>query len=78
MNEGVAARIIEDSIKYECSDNEGFPKYKTGKSIEGQGDCVIPNDLVKNVKWLHKFLYDETEYEPTETIKNINEQINSL
>ena len=78
MNEGVTARIIEDSIKYECSDNEGFPKYKTGKSIEGQGDCVIPNDLVKNVKWLHKFLYDETEYEPTETIKNINEQINSL
>ena len=36
MNEGVAARIIEDSIKYECSVDEGFPKYNTGKSIEGK------------------------------------------
>lgn len=76
MNENTAINLIQDISTYKCTDNAGFPKYKTGRSIEGQGDCVLPNDLTKNVKWLHEFLYDEENYEPSDKVKKINEQIN--
>lgn len=75
MNENSAINLIQDIANYECADSAGFPKYKTGRSIDGQGDCVVPDDLEKNVKWLHEFLYDEENYTPSDKVLNINSQI---
>lgn len=64
---------------YYISDNAGFPQESnraTG-SIGSKGSCVVPISLEDNVKWLHQFLFDDSSYEPSETVKRCSEQIYS-
>ena len=60
---------------YELVDQAGFPFYKNTKSVGKSGSCVIPCDLVDNVKHLHEFLYQDTSYTPTETVQEISKEI---
>lgn len=60
---------------YELVDSAGFPFYKNTKSVGKSGSCVIPCDLVDNVKHLHEFLYQDTAYEPTDTVVSISKEI---
>jgi len=39
------------------------------------GDCVIPRDLENNVVWLHQFLFDEENYEVSDTVKACSDYI---
>ncbi len=60
---------------YELVDSAGFPFYKNTKSVGKSGSCVIPCDLVDNVKHLHEFLYQDTSYTPTDTVESISKEI---
>ncbi len=60
---------------YELVDSAGFPFYKNTKSVGKSGSCVIPCDLVDNVKHLHEFLYQDTTYTPTDTVEAISKEI---
>lgn len=60
---------------YELVDSAGFPFYKNTKSVGKSGSCVIPCDLVDNVKHLHEFLYQDMTYEPTDTVEAISKEI---
>lgn len=51
---------------YELVSTYGFPKDFTLKKVRGE-DSVIPADLVKNVKGLHKFLFEDP-YKPSNTV----------
>ena len=64
---------------YYISDTAGFPQEsnRVNAKIGSKGDCVIPINLEDNVKWLHEFLFDDTSYEPSETVKACSEQIYS-
>jgi len=62
-------------LKYKLKNMRGFPFYKTTKVIGSKGDCVLPCDLVTNVTKLHKILYQNEEYEPSETVETYNQQI---
>ena len=39
------------------------------------GSCVLPVDLQSNVKWLHKFLFDDEGYEPSADVQKYSEKI---
>ena len=69
--------MLGDVNTYYISETAGFPEESmriTG-TIGSKGSCVIPTNLEDNVKWLHQFLFDDTSYEPSETVKKCSEQI---
>ena len=39
------------------------------------GSCVLAVDLQSNVKWLHEFLFGETDYEVSEDVQKYSEKI---
>ena len=47
----------------------------TGKI--GKGSMVIPVNLESNVKWLHGFLFNDTEYAVSEDVKKYSEKISA-
>lgn len=62
---------------YELADTSGFPYYKNTSSVGNQGDCVIPCDLESNVVTLHKNLFEDESYTPSNTVSGISEKITS-
>ena len=39
-----------------------------------KGDCVIPQTLESNVIELHRFLFGEEDYQPSDMVKNISKR----
>ena len=71
--------MVSDASKYEIVASSGFPfedKITTGL-LGSKGDCVIPLDLKDNVTDLHKFLYPDLEYTPSETVIETSNTIQS-
>lgn len=77
-------KILKDLIpnigKYKIADEDGFPqeKYRSTKNMGAKGSCVVPEDLETNVKWLHEFLFDEKDYEVTNSVKEYSSYIKSF
>lgn len=62
-------------MSYNLGESSGFPSVRVdNKKMDGQA-VVIPADLVSNVKTLHEFLFDETDYYPSPTVIAINDKI---
>jgi len=60
-------------VNYEFVDNNGFPyKYGSWTSTE-KGMCLVAQDLTENVKALHKFLYPDQNYTPSDNVTRINQ-----
>ena len=71
--------MLSDVNKYYISDKAGFPQESnraTG-TIGSKGSCVVPLTLEDNVKWLHQFLFNDYDYEPSSTVKQCSEKIYS-
>ena len=64
-----------DIMKYKIGETAGFPFDKTTDTIAGLGSIVIPVTLDTNVKRLHEFLYDTTDYSPSTEVANISGSI---
>ncbi len=71
--------MLSDVNKYYISDTAGFPQesYRATGRIGSKGSCVIPVTLEDNVKWLHQYLFNDYDYEPSETVKTCSAQIYS-
>lgn len=67
----LAAQIFNYSI----GETTGFPFEKNTTKLGSKGDVVVPCDLESNVIQLHVFLYDDTDYSPTDTVKANSAQI---
>ena len=69
--------MLGDVGTYYISETSGFPQedMRTTGTIGSKGSCVIPLSLEENVKWLHKFLFNADDYEPSETVKKCSEKI---
>ena len=65
--------MIPDLTKYKVSDSIGWP-YET-KGITMNAWYGIPVTLESNVTRLHQELFGEQDYTPSETVKNISDQI---
>ncbi len=70
--------LAKDIGDYNIAETTGFPFLLTCKRIEGQGDMVIPCTLDNNVEQLHEFLFDDTSYKLSNTVKAHNKSIAGL
>lgn len=64
---------------YYIADNAGFPQESnraTG-TIGSKGSCVVPVSLEDNVKWLHQFLFNDYDYQPSARVKECSDKIYS-
>ena len=59
---------------FNIGETTGFPfdKRAPGGTYMGETDAVIPVDLAGNVVQLHHFLYDDYNYTPSDTVKEIS------
>lgn len=69
--------VLKDVTQYTIVDDSGFPAADmiTTAYVGSKGDCVIPLNLESNVKWAHKFLFGEEDYNCSETVKEISAKI---
>ncbi len=69
--------MLGDVGAYQITETDGFPQedMRATGTIGSKGSCVIPTSLEENVKWLHKFLFDANDYEPSATVKECSEKI---
>lgn len=72
-------QMLGDVDTYYISDKAGFPEesHRATGTIGSKGSCVIPVSLEDNVKWLHQFLFNDYDYEPSSTVKECSEKIYS-
>ena len=71
--------MLGNVTNYYISDTAGFPQENnraTG-SVGSKGSCVIPVNLEDNVRWLHQFLFDDYDYEPSARVKECSDKIYS-
>ena len=63
--------LLENIAKYQIVDEGGFPEesLRGGANVGSKGSCVIPVDLEANVKWLHKFLFGDEDYETSNAVR---------
>ncbi len=71
--------LLKNIANYEVIDNNGFPEetMRATGTIGKKGSCVVAVDLESNVKWLHQFLFEDTEYSVSEDVKKYSEKIKS-
>ncbi len=69
--------MLGDVGAYQITETDGFPQedMRATGTIGSKGSCVIPTSLEENVKWLHKFLFDAVNYEPSATVKECSDKI---
>lgn len=62
---------------YEVTVSDGFPYagMRNGGTIGGKGSCVVATDLEQNVTKLHEQLFGETDYVPSDNVKEYSELI---
>jgi len=81
--------LAADVAKYSIGETTGFPfktSYTPGMAIHPGYpvdyykvvDMLVVDDFEQNVKDLHKFLYDAEDYEPSDKVKQISAEIESL
>ncbi|MDE5696097.1 MAG: LCP family protein [Lachnospiraceae bacterium] len=71
--------LLSDITSYQIGETAGFPfnDYVKPNGFVGDASVVVPIDLTKNVELLHEFLFDETDYTPTDTVKKCSQKIAS-
>lgn len=71
--------LIGNIANYRIVDENGFPQeeLRVVANIGAKGSSIVPKDLISNVKWLHKFLFDDEDYQVTETVKEYSAKIKS-
>ncbi len=63
-------------MSYELADTTGFPFRLTTADLGGKkGSVVIPCDLVTNATDLHKYLFNEYNYTPSNTVTSYSQAI---
>jgi LCP family protein required for cell wall assembly len=70
--------LVSDLGAYTLIDEGGFPMKEyliTGSLGKGVGNSVVCTDLEAAVSELHKIFFDDEDYEPSETVKEISHVI---
>ena len=67
--------VAADGLSYNIVGTSGFPFDVVTDSVGSAGSCVVPVDMENNVKQLHTYLFDATDYQPSETVVKISDKI---
>ncbi|MDE5679662.1 MAG: LCP family protein [Lachnospiraceae bacterium] len=72
--------LLGDISKYNIVDQAGFPEASMrGADVLGaKGSCVYGIDLVDNVKWLHEYLFDDADYQPSPEVVEYSNVIHNF
>ncbi len=72
--------LLGNITKYHIEGSDGYPTtLYPGSAYEGSLKwMVIPLNVIENVRALHKFLYDQTDYSPSYNLQVINEEIRTV
>ena len=72
--------LLGDIAKYNIVDEEGFPRsdLRGSDTLGSRGSCVFPINLEENVVWLHEFLFEDMDYEPTAEVKEYSKVIHDI
>ena len=65
-------------LSYSFDETCGFPYEHTGKRLENTGDTVLPVTLESNVRELHKFLFADNDYVPSDVVFHRSQKIAEL
>lgn len=71
--------LLPDIANYKIGETAGFPfsDHVEMAGWVGKASVVVPIDLTQNVMLLHEFLFDESDYEPTDIVKQCSKKIAS-
>lgn len=71
--------LLKDIASYDIGETTGFPfeDYIVPNGRVGSASVVVPVDLEQNVILLHKFMFGDEDYEPSETVKKCSKKIAS-
>ena len=69
--------LAKDVKQYQITETHGFPFELTTGEYGSLGSLVVPCTLEENVSQLHHFMYNEENYNPTQTVKDISIYIQS-
>lgn len=72
---GDVLKMGRDIGRLHLGETAGFPTARGDANMGSKGACVIPQTLETNVTLLHKFLFDDENYETTDTVKTISRKI---
>ena len=68
--------LANDLYQYEIVDSVGFPFEKTtGSLYSDELSYVFASDYLWNVTEMHKYLYENEEYQPSTTVQEISNEI---
>ncbi len=69
--------LLKNIANYNVVENSGFPAedMRATGTMGKAGSCVLPVDLQSNVKWLHQFLFNDSEYEVSGDVQKYSEKI---
>ena len=72
-------QFVENIAKYNIVAEGGFPDedHRITGTMGAKGSCVIPTTLSESVTELHRFLFNDTEYVPSETVESYSEIVKS-
>ena len=72
--------LAADVFNYELGENSGFPfTPETPESIPGySGSYVVAAGLADNVRQAHEFLFGDEDYEPTEVVQGISDELSEM
>ncbi|MDE7311098.1 MAG: LCP family protein [Eubacterium sp.] len=73
---GEMVSLASQLMNYELADTTGFPFRLTTANLGGsKGSVVIPCDLVTNVTDLHKYLFNDFNYTPSNTVTSFSQAV---
>lgn len=72
--------IAANALSYQLGETQGFP-YSIADTdvVDGyEGSYVVPSDFDGDVKKLHEFLFNEKDYQVSDTVKEISHEIDVM
>ncbi len=72
---GEMVSLASQLMNYELADTTGFPFRLTTTTLGKKGSVVVPCDLVTNVTDLHKYLFNDYNYTPSNTVTSFSQAI---
>lgn len=71
-------KLTTNALRFNISEKEGFPTADLRTTgMVGDQSCVIPVTLAANVQWLHSYLFDDSDYQVSDTVQQISSQVSA-
>lgn len=75
MDAGDILQLAKGISRYNIAGSTGFPTDLKTQMMGKKGDCVIPTTLASNVTALHKFLFNDEDYNPSSAVWTYSQRI---